>query len=226
MKKGLLQTLMTRGIGHTRFKKTEIGEIPEEWEVVPMGTLGIVQGGRQRSPGRRGSPRPYLRVANVFHGHIDTSDVLTMPFTDSEFETYRLREGDILLNEGQSLNLVGRSATYRGQPPDCCFQNTLIRFRAGGRITVSFAQELLHQLWYVGRLAEIATQTTSVAHLGLKRFAALKVAVPPLAEQARIAGVLAGFDLEPSSGSLASLQTLKRGLLQDLLTGRVRVTPA
>ena len=34
LKKGLMQTLLTKGIGHTKFKKTEIGEIPEEWEVV------------------------------------------------------------------------------------------------------------------------------------------------------------------------------------------------
>ena len=33
LKKGLMQTLLTKGIGHTKFKKTEIGEIPEEWEV-------------------------------------------------------------------------------------------------------------------------------------------------------------------------------------------------
>jgi type I restriction enzyme S subunit len=70
---------------------------------------------------------PYLRVANVFDGWISTEDVLQMRFTDTEFQRYHLKTGDILLNEGQSLELVGRSAIYGGAPPKCCFQNTLVR---------------------------------------------------------------------------------------------------
>jgi type I restriction enzyme S subunit len=41
-KKGLMQRLLTKGIGHTRFKRTEIGEIPEEWDVVKLGDLFTV----------------------------------------------------------------------------------------------------------------------------------------------------------------------------------------
>ncbi|MDZ7778956.1 MAG: restriction endonuclease subunit S [Gemmatimonadota bacterium] len=49
VKQGLLQTLMTRGIGHTRFKQTEIGEIPEEWEVVTLEDVCEVRTGDLRS---------------------------------------------------------------------------------------------------------------------------------------------------------------------------------
>jgi type I restriction enzyme S subunit len=34
LKRGLMQQLFTRGIGHTKFKETKIGQIPEEWGVV------------------------------------------------------------------------------------------------------------------------------------------------------------------------------------------------
>ena len=78
--------------------------------------------------------RPYLRVANVYENRIDTSDVLTMHFDDEKFDIYRLEPGDILLNEGQSPDLVGRPAMYRGEIADVCFQNTLIRFRASSRV--------------------------------------------------------------------------------------------
>ena len=57
------------------------------WPVRPIGDIGQVLGGRQRSHRMTaGSPRPYLRVANVFDGYIDYSDVLEMPFTDDEFQ--------------------------------------------------------------------------------------------------------------------------------------------
>ncbi len=42
--------------------------------------------------------RPYLRVANVYEDRIDLSDVMEMNFTPEEFETYKLKHGDILLN--------------------------------------------------------------------------------------------------------------------------------
>jgi type I restriction enzyme S subunit len=73
--------------------------------------------------------RPYLRVANVFENRIDISDVLEMNFTPEEFEVYALEYGDILLNEGQSLELVGRPAMFKNEIEGACFQNTLVRFR-------------------------------------------------------------------------------------------------
>ena len=73
--------------------------------------------------------RPYLRVANVYEDRLDLSDVKQMNFTPNEYETFHLRDGDILLNEGQSIELVGRPAMYRGEVPGACFQNTLVRFR-------------------------------------------------------------------------------------------------
>lgn len=228
VKQGLLQTLMTRGIGHTRFKQTEIGEIPEQWEAIKVASLGEVKGGRQRSPHSQGVPRPYLRVANVFDGFIDSGDLNEMPFDDKEFERYRLQNGDILLNEGQSLDLVGRSAIYRGCPENCAFQNTLIRFRADDRmVTTDFAHLLFQHLQYSGRFSEIASRTTSVAHLGLRRFANLHVPVPPLLEQRRIAETLRAIDdVAAAEKSIESRYCdLKRGLMQDLLTGRVRVQP-
>ena len=130
--------------------------------------------------------RPYLRVANVHEDRIDTSDVLEMNFTPEEFKRYALRHGDILLNEGQSLELVGRAAMYRDEVPGACFQNTLLRYRVGPSLDSRFT--LLQFLWFLHsqRFKKIASWTTSIAHLGSTRFAAMEVAIPPKAEQHRI----------------------------------------
>jgi type I restriction enzyme S subunit len=130
--------------------------------------------------------RPYLRVANVYEDRIDTSDVLEMNFDPKEFERYQLLPGDILLNEGQSRELVGRPAIYRGEIPGACFQNTLVRFRAGPALTPEFSLLVFRNYLHSGRFQQIAKWTTSIAHLGVERFAQIEFPVPPLAEQQRI----------------------------------------
>src|SRR5690242_21963936 len=106
--------------------------LPMGWEWAKVGEVGEVKLGRQRSPEHHHGlhMRPYLRVANVYEDRIDTSDVMEMNFTAEEVEVYELKPGDVLLNEGQSIELVGRPAIYGGEVAGACFQNTLIRFRA------------------------------------------------------------------------------------------------
>lgn len=190
--------------------------IPRGWKVCRIDELGEIQSGRQRSPHYvKGVLRPYLRVANVFDGYIDTSDVLQMAFSETEYEVFRLRNGDILLNEGQSLELVGRSAIYRDEINDCCFQNTLLRFRPFSGLEAEFMQVLLQYLQYSGEFSRIASRTTSVAHLGASRLAALRVLVPPARERQAITETLNLW--ERSECSLVRLITAKRRLRQGLV---------
>ena len=200
-------------------------KVPKGWQVMRMAEAGEIYGGRQRSPHlTNGTMRPYLRVANVMDGYIDASDVKQMKFTDSEFEKFKLRAGDILLNEGQSLELCGRPALYRGVPPDCCFQNTIIRFRPSPGTHGNFALQLFKFLLASGRFASISSKTTSIAHLGLSRFAGLKAAFPPSEEQPKIASILEACDrgTESQQALLAAKVERKRGLMQQLLTGKTR----
>ncbi|WP_102283012.1 restriction endonuclease subunit S [Ottowia massiliensis] len=137
---------------------------------------GAILMGRQLSPKYKTgkNTKKYLRVANVFDGFIDTSDVNEMDFNESEFETFKLQSGDVLLNEGQSRELVGRSAIFRDEVPDCCFQNTLIRFRPNGDVLSEFAHYYFQYCQYTSRFVQISKQTTSIAHLGVQRFAEMK----------------------------------------------------
>ena len=104
--------------------------------------------------------RPYLRVANVFEDHIDTADVLSMNFDPHEYEVYKLEPNDILLNEGQSLNLVGRPALYRGEVAGACFQNTLVRFRARPEVVPKYALSVFRYYLHSGRFQPRASVQT------------------------------------------------------------------
>jgi type I restriction enzyme, S subunit len=209
------------------YKQTEVGVIPEDWEVCSVGQMGEVVIGKALAvtgPGRR---RPYLRTKNVYDGRIDIDDVLTMPMTDDQFEHFRLRHGDVLLNEGQSLELVGRCAMYQEEYPEpCAIQNQLIRFRAGIGVSGVFASYLFRYCQQTGVFARIALQTTSIAHLGGERFKRLLLAWPKdEIEQRAIAGALGDVDalLGALEKLIAKKRELKQAAMQQLLTGQKRL---
>ncbi|MCX5154643.1 restriction endonuclease subunit S [Streptomyces sp. NBC_00291] len=192
-----------------------------EIQWVPVVELGEIRTGKQLSPASREASGqfPYLRVANVFDGMIDYSDVNAMAFTPSERKTYSLRSGDILLNEGQSLELVGRSALYDGPEGGYCFQNTLVRFRPGAAILPEYAQVVFSRWLSTGVFAAIAKKTTSIAHLGSDRFGSLCFPLIPLAEQRRIVKVL-GAALavqEAAQKSIDKIRSVRRGMLLELM---------
>ena len=167
---------------------------PKKLPVITMQDAGRVQLGRQRAPKYQSGnfTRPYVRVANVFENRIDVSDLLSMDFNERDFQQYRLEQGDILLNEGQSTELVGRPAMWRGEVPNCCFQNTLLRFQPDRTlISPDYALALCLTYYREGAFARISSKTSNVAHLGAARFASMPFLLPPLALQQAFAAHVA-----------------------------------
>jgi type I restriction enzyme S subunit len=171
---------------------SELPELPEGWVWARVDQVGKVQLGRQRAPQHHTGThmRPYLRVANVFEDRIDLSDVMEMNFTPDEFPVYELHPGDILLNEGQSMELVGRPAMYRGELPGVCFTNSLVRFQAYDCLDRNYALFAFLAFLKTGRFQKIASITVNIAHLGAGRFAELPFPLPPLAEQQQIVALV------------------------------------
>jgi type I restriction enzyme S subunit len=219
-KRGLMQQLFPReGATQPRLCFPEF-QNAGEWETKRVDERGNVLAGKALAANAPGPLRPYLRTRNVLDGTIDLSDVLTMPMTDAEFSRFEVLDGDILLNEGQSLGLVGRASIYRGEfGQRCAMQNALLRFRAFPSTCPEFAAQAFQQCQRDGTFASIATQTTSVAHLGSSRFSALELAWPPtFAEQRRIADCLTSLDelIAAQTRKLEALKTHKKGLMQQL----------
>jgi type I restriction enzyme S subunit len=167
---------------------TSMRSHPPGWNWVRVDQAGEVMIGRQREPSRHSGPnmRPYLRVANVQEDRIDTNDILQMHFTPDEAEAYALRYGDILLNEGQSPELVGRPAMFRDELPGACFQKTLLRFRPGPNVDPEYALLVFRHYLHAGDFRKLARWSTNIAHLTLQRFRSMPFPVPPLAQQRRI----------------------------------------
>ncbi|RBJ10509.1 hypothetical protein DRA43_02480 [Micromonospora provocatoris] len=197
--------------------------------------------------------RPYLRVANVFEDRIDTSDLKEMDFSDV-FERYKLEPGDVLLNEGQSPELLGRPAIYRGVPENVAFTNTLLRFRAGPAVLPEWALAVFRRHMHSRRFVREARITTNIAHLSASRLKSVEFPVPPLDEQRRIIDVLedhlsrldaaitdlsqagrrtaaykavaAVAELEAAGGEFASLAAISTTVRNGIFVSRARTEPS
>lgn len=202
---------------------------PATWKHSTVSGAGSVELGRQRHPDWHTGPnmRPYLRVANVFEDRIDATDIMTMHWPDGVFERFRLHPGDVLLNEGQSPDFLGRPAIYRGEPPDTAFTNSLIRFRANDRVLPEFALLVFRRHMRAGRFKRESRITTNIAHLSAARLKPIEFPIPPLDEQRQIVSTtrerLGGVsrlaaDLRRSS---KSGPVLRRSLLAAAFSGRL-----
>lgn len=189
-------------------------------EQVRVDRGGSVLMGRQLSPKYKTgvNPRPYLRVANVFDGYIDASEVFEMDFSDAEFQAYRLQAGDVLLNEGQSRELVGRSAIFRDEVKACCFQNTLIRFRASDSVMPEYAHFYFQYCQYTGRFAQISKQTTSIAHLGVQRFSEMRFPLVDLGVQEQIVNLVGAVtsSIQGLAARMEAAKKLKAAILREV----------
>lgn len=193
--------------------------LPYPWKTCLTKEAGSVQLGRQRSPKYHtgANMRPYLRVQNVFEDRIDLSDVMEMDFPPGDFDRYRLHAGDILLNEGQSPEYLGRPAMYRGELEGACFTNTLIRFKAHAHVVPDFALLVFRNYMHAGRYIEAGTTTTNIAHLGAGRFGNVEFPLPTTEEQREIVR---------RAGLLFTYADRLEARLQAAQTAAERLTPA
>ncbi|MFY1583327.1 restriction endonuclease subunit S [Micromonospora sp. WMMD734] len=199
------------------------------WRTVTVAEAGRVDLGRQRHPDWHTGDhmRPYLRVANVFEDRIDTTDVMEMDFPPAVFEKFKLVPGDILLNEGQSPELLGRPALYRGVPEDVAFTNSLLRFRVGPDVDPEWALLVFRRHMHAGRFSREVRITTNIAHLSATRFKAVEFPIPPLTEQreivARTADRLAGVErlIAEVEHAARKSDALRASLLAEAFAGRL-----
>ena len=204
-------------------------DAPSDWTQSLVAGAGKTELGRQRAPKYHSGSnlKPYLRVANVFEDRIDTTDVMQMHFDETEFDKYRLRSGDVLLNEGQSPELLGRPAMYRGEPPDVAFTNSLIRFVPGDGVTSEWALLVFRRHMHAGRFRRESRITTNIAHLALGRFRTVEFPIPPLAVQDRIVAstreALAAVDrqIREIDRAIATVRSLRRSILAAAFAGRL-----
>lgn len=170
---------------------------------------------------------PYLRVANVQDGHLDFSTIKTVRVRTDEVANYRLEGGDVLMTEGGDIDKLGRGAIWEGQIPECLHQNHIFRIRANRNLLDPAFYALVVESDIAKRyFNRVAKRTTNLASTNKTQVRAFRFPVPPtLEEQRQIVAVMNASKATTATlvNKQAALGELKKALMHDLLTGRVRV---
>jgi type I restriction enzyme S subunit len=231
LKSATMAKLFREGLRGEPLKQTEIGEIPESWEVVRIGDhcTRMNYGTSQRCTTQLAS-YPVLRIPNIIHGTIETTDLkYAQPgdLTEKEIEKLRLEPGDLLfVRTNGNREYTGRCAVYEGCPEGALFASYLIRVRLSGDVLVPhFVQQFLSE---VGR-EQIAGRANPAAdgkfNIDTSILRSLAIPRPPKSEQQEIISILAALDERRrlAQEKSAALQRLFSSLLHALMTGAIRV---
>lgn len=227
LKKGLMQELLTKGIGHKEYKKTEIGKIPEEWGVRRVIELFDVKTGttpstKQRTYWQEGkitwiTPSDLSKVAN------------SISITESERKITEkaLKEVNLSLVPRQSIIISTRAPV--GYVAITFREST---FNQGCKGLVPKSRDILSSFYCYyfqaskSKLENLSSGST-FKELSKDRLENFKIPELTLTEQHRIANIGGSVDkrIEVLRNRKERLEKVKNGLMNDLLTGKVRVTP-
>jgi type I restriction enzyme S subunit len=229
VKQGVLKRLLTKGIGHTHFKQTEIGEIPEAWEVLALGSIAAFQPGYPfKSQEFSDTGDRLLRGSNVGVGELIWGDSNTKFFPEikrREFQDFTLNDGDIVLAMDRPFISSGfKVARVSKDDLPALLLQRVGRFNASGQCN----EDWLWQVVSSGTLKETLERRqvgTDLPHISKSDIESCVVAVPPKEEQIQISIMMQEFDaaLHASKAQALSYAAIKSALLSDLLTGRKRV---
>jgi restriction endonuclease S subunit len=157
--------------------------------IKPAGELFDIQLGKMLDAKRITGKylKPYLGNANVQWARFELDDVKSMDFTPDEFEKFKLVPGDLLVCEGGE---VGRTAVWRGEVPNCCYQKALHRLRP-------YTEEILPDYfqWFMraaveSGLVSLHTATVTIGHFTAEKFEEFPVMVPPFPLQQKFVALV------------------------------------
>jgi len=202
LKKGLMQELLTKGIGHKEFKDTEIGKIPKDWEVKKLGEFLYLKNGKR--PNIVAGGRFPVYGANGIMGYTDTYIV----------------EDDVVI-----IGRVGAAGEVHLARGKVSVSDNVI-YGINKNKTKIYLEFIYYVLKYAN-LSRFASKTTHpiITQTLLEDF---KVPIPPLEKQQKIAEIISAVDekLENLRRQKTKLERIKQWFMEELLSGRIRVRVA
>ena len=211
LKKGLLQKLLSEGIGHTEFKESELGRVPVGWEVVKLEDIAKINMGQSPKSDTYNEDGIGLPLVQ---GNADCKNRKTIPRVYTSEPTKICSVGDIIMTVRAPVGAIVKS--YH----DACIGRGVCAIQANED------NEFLYQLLidYEDKWEKLSQGSTFTA-VNANDVKNIKLPFPPLQEQKQIADILSTADqkLEVLRAKKVKYETLKKGLLQKLLSGEVRV---
>jgi type I restriction enzyme S subunit len=230
LKKGLMQKLLTEGIGHGEFKDTEIGRIPTTWKTTRFGDLATrVQNGLYKEKRYYGSGYALVRMKEFFRNAELTisDDILNVQANKDELTRFSLKEEDLLFaRTSLKAEGSGKCVIVPKLIKPVLFESNIIRISLN--TAVAFPKFYFYWLnssigrRFVSRVIRTVAASIVTGN-DLKR---VRVPLPPeLREQQEITKILSAVDdkIAIENEEKTKLKRIKMGLMDLLLSGKVRV---
>lgn len=233
LKKGLMRQLLTRGIGHKKFKKTEIGEIPESWSLVSFADVFTFLRNGSNS---RDELSDSGDVGYVHYGDLHTKWQTKLDCSKVELPKIEAKlVGGLPFLENGDLIIADASEDYAGVGVSVEVSNVEEQKIIAGLHTMllrdktnTFVDGFRGYIQYIpavhDSLIKVATGG-SVYGISKSNVQSVKIPCPPHKEQEQIRTILAELDfkLQNQETYLEKVAGLKKSLMSVLLTGKVRV---
>lgn len=221
LKKATMNELLTKGIGHTEFKESELGRIPISWVVRQLDEVAKIVDCKHRTPTYRDKGYPVVRPRDVKFSGINFEQCVLVDEADFEDlnENHKPSVGDTIYSRNATFG-IGAFVEY---PLD---------FSIGQDVCIISPQNIdpkfLHlflnsEIVFSQVLNEMSGSTFKRINLGaIKKF---KIVVPEYEEQEKLASIISDTInlIHLIENKRSKLVSLKKSLMQDLLTGKVRV---
>lgn len=209
------------------YKQTEVGAIPESWEVFALGELGDFKNGINKGKEDFGFGFPFVNLLDVFgKPRINPkSGFGLINSTDLERKFYELKRGDVLfVRSSVKPEGVGLTTLVTNDFPKAVFSGFLIRFRDKGKLIDEYKEHCFNDQRFRNQLIVRSTVSanTNINQDALKE---LCIPVPPPPEQRAIAAALSDVDalLASLDALIAKKRLIQQGAMQELLTGKRRL---
>lgn len=231
VKRSLEAGLLTGQIDRNGRSKTATtaGILPNDWIVVPLKGVADIGSGvtlnQDRAP--KENACRYLTVAHVQRGAISHEDPRYLELSADERKTRLLETGDVLVVEGHANSMeIGRAAMFEDEGVATTFQNHLFRVRADrDRILPKFLLHVLNSERVQRHWNATCNTSSGLNTINRRSLRRVLIQCPNLEEQCDIIKTLdaAEADVVAVAQKVAALEELKRSLLQNLLTGKIRL---
>ncbi len=221
-----MRKLLMKGIGHTKFKKTEIGEIPEEWEVMKIGENAkhVGSGATPRGGSKTYTAKgiPFIRSQNVHFGNLNLKEIVYISRSiHEEMSRSKVKANDVLLNiTGAS---IGRVCLVSSDFLEGNVNQHVCIIRPSVKLNPMFLSYFLESSFGQNQIFMFQIGGNREG-LNFQQIRSIKIPTPPIDEQKQIARILASTDnkLAINQQIKSHLSKLKKGLMNDLLSGSKR----
>jgi type I restriction enzyme S subunit len=222
LKKGLMQQLLTKGIGHAEFKDSALGKIPKSWEVVKISKVAHINNSSLPNTTDEKYEFYYIDLSSVKSGKIETP-LEKIKYSDSPSRARRiLKRGDVIMATVRP-NLLGFAfAGFDTNNYVCSTGFALLSHKENSNGQFIYQNLYSESVKYQINKLIVGSNYPAINSSDVKN---IRIPFPSLNEQNQIAEILTSVDdkLEVLSEKKTTYKELKQGLMQQLLTGRVRV---